>query len=341
MRHIAALSLFIAAMAAAQPPPGYYDPAQGLSGASLREALHGIISPHQVQTNASLWQHFESTDAHPEGHVWDIYSDVPGGTPAYTFTFVADQCGTYSSEGECYNREHTMPQSWYGSAAPMSTDLHHMYPVDAWVNQQRGNWPYGTVSSPNWTSTNGGKRGPCTWPGCSGTVFEPIDAYKGDLARAYFYMMTRYLPNVPFWTSDMFAAGDLSAWAGPMLYAWHLTDPVDDKERDRNNAVFAIQGNRNPYVDEPQWADAIWGPNAGMDTYHADRLDVRLHDGMLRICREGNLRDAYEVRDGLGRLVQQGTLEGACTTAPFHGAPGMHMVVVRGTDALQVGRFVH
>lgn len=324
-----------------QPPEGYYDAAQGLSGQPLREALHTIISPHQVQTNASLWLHFQSTDVHPEGHVWDIYSDVPGGDPAYTFTFTVDQCGTYAGEGDCYNREHTMPQSWYASSQPMSTDLHHMYPVDAWVNQQRGNWPYGTVSAPNWTSTNGGKRGPCTWPGCTGTVFEPIDAFKGDLARAYFYMMTRYLPNVPFWTSDMFAAGDLSSWAGSMLYAWHLADPVDDKERDRNNAVFTIQGNRNPFVDEPQWADAIWGPNASVAEHEVPRLDLRLQDGLLLICKGTDDREPYEVYDATGRRLLQGTLDGACTTTPFAGTRGMHIVAVRSASGPRVGRFVH
>src|SRR5690606_27458199 len=120
-----------------------------------------------------LWQAFGLTDRKPDDTVWDIYSDVPGGTPAYTFSFGVDQCGTYQGEGDCFNREHTFPQSWYNDLPPMNSDLFHIYPTDAWVNQQRGNLAFGTVGSVNWTSTNGGKRGSCNWPGCSGTVFEP------------------------------------------------------------------------------------------------------------------------------------------------------------------------
>ena len=127
------------ALAIAQPPPGYYDPAQGLSGPALRSALAGIIDGHTVLSNADLWSAFETTDDRPDGFVWDIYSDVPGGTPPYLYTFGTDQCGTYNSEGDCYNREHTMPQSWFGGSAPMDTDLHHIMPTDGWVNLQRGN----------------------------------------------------------------------------------------------------------------------------------------------------------------------------------------------------------
>jgi len=70
------------------------------------------------------------------GYVWDMYSDVPGGTPAYYFTFGDDQCGNYSGEGDCYNREHSFPKSWYGDVLPMNTDLFHLYPTDGWVNQK-------------------------------------------------------------------------------------------------------------------------------------------------------------------------------------------------------------
>ncbi|MFN3876576.1 MAG: endonuclease, partial [Flavobacteriales bacterium] len=226
MRHLALLSIVLSSSAAAQPPPGYYDSAQGLTGEALRAALHDIISPHTVLPNSQLWAAFARTDRKPDGTVWDIYSDVPGGTPPYTYQFVADQCGTYNSEGDCFNREHTFPVSWFGDGAPMNTDLHHIYPADAWVNQQRGNWPFGTVSAPNWTSMNGGKRGPCTWPGCAGTVFEPIDAYKGDIARGHLYMLTRYLDVCGAWPAPVLNAGQWQPWAIGLLLAWHQQDPV-------------------------------------------------------------------------------------------------------------------
>ncbi|MDX9752241.1 MAG: endonuclease, partial [Flavobacteriales bacterium] len=168
MRSIVLIGLLHVLAAHAQPPPGYYDPAQGLHGPALRQALHQIIAGHDVLPNSSLWGAFADCDARPDGTVWDIYSDVPGGTPAYVYHFVEDQCGTYTAEGQCFNREHSFPQSWYGDGAPMSTDLFHIYPTDGWVNQQRGNMAYGEVTGPHWTSTNGSRRGPCAWPGCSG-----------------------------------------------------------------------------------------------------------------------------------------------------------------------------
>ena len=91
---------------------------------------------------------------------WDIYSDVPGGSPAYSFQFVTDQCGTYSGEGDCFNREHTFPQSWFNSGMPMSTDVFHIYPADAWVNQKRANWPYAPVNAPTAVDHTAGKTRP-------------------------------------------------------------------------------------------------------------------------------------------------------------------------------------
>ena len=248
-----------------QPPPGYYDATYLLSGPQLKAALYGIISPHTVHTYAQLWDDFEDTDARDDnGKVWDIYSDNPAGAEPYLYTFGTDQCGTYDSEGDCYNREHSVPQSWFNGASPMYTDLHHLYPVDGWVNNKRGELPYGEVGSADWTGQNGTRTGNSVTPGYNNTVCEPIDAYKGDLARTYFYMMTRYMNVVDDWTSDMFVNGDLTIWAENMLLQWHVDDPVSQKEIDRNNAVYAVQNNRNPFIDHPEWAHSIWGPFAGM-----------------------------------------------------------------------------
>ena len=174
--------------------------------------------------------------------MWDLYSDDPSGTPSYTYSFGSDQCGTYSSEGDCYNREHTVPQSWFNGATPMYTDLFQVYPVDGYVNGQRGNHPYGEVGSSSYTSSNGSKVGNCNYPGYSGTVFEPIDDFKGDLARTYFYMMTRYKNNVTGWTSDMFSGDNLSTWAENMLLDWDDLDPVDQKEIDRKQCHIQHPG---------------------------------------------------------------------------------------------------
>ncbi len=248
----------------AQIPPGYYDDAQGLSGQPLRSALHDIIDDHNAQSYSSMWGHFESTDNKGSNTVWDIYSDIPGGTPAYQFQFVADQCGSYGGEGDCFNREHTFPQSWYGSGTPMKSDFFHVYPTDGYVNGQRSNDPYGEVDIPFWTSTNGSMSGPNVSPGYSGNVFEPIDEYKGDLARNYFYMLTRYMDISGSWRSPMLSNGDLSGWATNLLLVWHQNDPVSTKELNRNNAVHDIQDNRNPFIDHPEWVDEIWSNTTGI-----------------------------------------------------------------------------
>lgn len=243
-----------------QIPAGYYDSAIGLTGTALRNKLHDIISAgYSEQSYSSLWTHMQTTDAKPNGKVWDMYSDNPTGTPAYEFTFGADQCGSYNSEGDCYNREHSFPASWFSDGAPMYTDLFHLVPTDGWVNNKRGNFAFGRVGSATWTSTNGSKVGSSNYPGYNNTVFEPIDAYKGDFARSYFYMATRYKDEMPGWTSDMISGGDLSVWAKNLLIEWSNLDTISTKEIDRNNAVYGIQNNRNPYIDHPEYIDSIWG----------------------------------------------------------------------------------
>ncbi|MCQ2262647.1 MAG: endonuclease, partial [Bacteroidales bacterium] len=134
----------------AQVPAGYYNSAVGKSGEELRTALFNIIKNHSAIEYGDLWTAYTSTDVNANGKVWDIYSDIPGGTAEYYFNFGSDKCGNYSQEGDCYNREHTIPQSWFNDAMPMKTDLFHLYPTDGFVNNKRGHWPYGMVSSPTW-----------------------------------------------------------------------------------------------------------------------------------------------------------------------------------------------
>lgn len=243
----------------AQIPNGYYDSASGLNSTELQQALHEIIKNHDASTYGELWSHFQQTDKKANGKVWDIYSDVPGGNPPYQFTFITDQCGNYSQEGDCYNREHSFPSSWFDGNYPMYSDLYQIYPTDGWVNNKRSNFPYGEVGNASWTSLNGSKVGNCNVAGYSGVVFEPIDAYKGDLARMHFYMATRYLGEDGNWPgSESVNGSQMKPWALTMLYEWHQNDPVSQKEINRNNAIYQIQNNRNPFVDHPEFADLIW-----------------------------------------------------------------------------------
>lgn len=243
----------------AQIPPGYYNSAAGLSGSPLKSELHNIIKNHNTVSYSSLWNHFQTTDKKPNGKVWDMYSDLPSGTPPYEFTFVSDQCGSYGTEADCFNREHSWPQSWFSSATVPSSDLFHIYPTDGYVNNRRSNYPYGNVSVATWTSLNGSKLGLSSDAGYSSTVFEPIDEYKGDLARSFFYMSTRYLNEDASWsTSGATNKSVILPWEVNVLLQWHHQDTVSVKEIARNNTVYGIQNNRNPYIDKPQWVDSIW-----------------------------------------------------------------------------------
>lgn len=244
----------------AQIPAGYYNSAAGLSGNALKTALHNIIKNHTSISYNSLWTAYKKTDVKSNGKVWDIYSDVPSGTPPYQFNFSNDQCGTYSTEGDCYNREHSWPQSWFNSVSGPVSDLFHIYPTDGKVNGMRNNYPYGHVGTTNWTSLNGGKLGLCTDPGFGQTVFEPIDAYKGDIARSYFYMSTRYYTEDGGWTSSVATnKSNILPWELNVLLQWHHQDPVSAKEIARNDSIYyRFQHNRNPFIDHPEWADSIW-----------------------------------------------------------------------------------
>ncbi len=257
------LFISISFFSLAQAPNGYYDEANGLAGAELKTALSSIIDGHTVISYDGLWTAFKFTDKKPNGKVWDMYSDVPGGTPAYEYTFGSDQCGNYSGEGSCYNGEHSFPKSWFDGGKPMYSDMFHLVPTDGYVNGQRGNFPFGEVGSATWTSTNGSKKGTSSYPGYSGTVFEPIDEYKGDFARGYFYMATRYESKISGWNSPMLNGTSYPAyteWAVNLLMDWHEQDPVSQKEIDRNNKIYSdYQHNRNPFIDHPEYVNLIWG----------------------------------------------------------------------------------
>jgi hypothetical protein len=239
-------------------PAGYYDSAVGLHGYALLVALHNIIKGHTSLSYSFTATAFQHTDKRPDGNVWDVYSDVPGGTPPYEFAF--GPLGSGGSEGIAYNREHSFPQSWFGgSVLPMYSDLWIIYPTDSKVNSERGNYPYGQVGTATWTSLNGTKLGNCVSPGYSGTCFEPIDGYKGDLSRSQFYVATRYFNEDASWPGGASTnKSQLLPWAADQYRQWSLADPVSWKERVRNAAIAEYQHNRNPFVDHPEFVSAIY-----------------------------------------------------------------------------------
>lgn len=237
----------------------YYQNANGKKGAALKTALSGIISSHKTIPYSNLNDYYPKTDARADGKLWDMYSNITN----YSFS----STGGNSKEGAGWNKEHSIPQSWFGEASPMKSDIMHVIPTDAYVNGMRSNDPFGETDNPKKISANGfSKQGTCSVEGYSGTCFEPNDEYKGDFARIYFYMATCYENRMSLFTQsngkycfDGNQYPSFKPWFLNMLLRWAKNDPVSQKEIDRNKAVYDCQGNRNPFVDYPELEQYIWG----------------------------------------------------------------------------------
>ncbi|WP_299116632.1 endonuclease [uncultured Winogradskyella sp.] len=295
MKHIYILLLTIltTSLGFAQIPAGYYDHATG-TGYTLKTQLKRIINDiddpeinntieeeHDQQTYNSL-DPFNATyerdfyyEVNGDNTILDMYSENPNGSDPYNYTPVTDECGNFNSEGDCYNKEHVIPQSVFNSQLPMYSDAHHLIPTDGRVNGFRSNFPFGRVNDSQLVNQsgisnptqNGSKLGNNLnsgySAGYSATVFEPIDEFKGDIARIYFYFVTRYEDQIASWDAyPMFDGSSDKAIADPflnILITWHQNDPVSQKEIDRNNNIYYNhQNNRNPFVDNPQYVDLIW-----------------------------------------------------------------------------------
>ena len=247
-------------------PEGYYNDVNGKgSAASILDALCGIIDGHTVIPYKGLEPYYEKTDFYADT-LWDMYSTC-------RFT-MAEANKPQSAVCDGWNKEHVVCQSWLGSG-PMDSDLFNVYPTDARVNNLRSNFPYGEVSGANGTGITKdndhhalGKKGSNTFSGYSGTAFEPHDNYKGDFARTFMYMVARYRNNILNSSTEgkvMYVSGktDFTTYAKNLLMKWHRADPVSQKEIDRNQAVYGIQKNRNPFIDYPELAEYIWGNKVG------------------------------------------------------------------------------
>ncbi|MGL2993460.1 endonuclease [Flavobacterium sp. TSSA_36] len=257
------LVLFSASFA--QAPAGYYTTATG-TGYTLKTQLYNIIKDHTVVDYAGLYVTYQTSDIdnffENDGSVLDMYSENPAGTDPYNYSIAATQrCGNYTNEGDCYNREHIIPQSVFNELSPMVSDAHFITPTDGKVNGIRSNYPHSVVVTPSQTTLNGSKLGTSTTVGYSGLVFEPIDEFKGDIARMYFYFATRYENTVASYNYAMFNNTSNQVFTTAFLnqlLAWHNQDPVSAREIARNNAIYARQNNRNPFIDNPTYVTEIW-----------------------------------------------------------------------------------
>lgn len=267
----AVLFLFLS-VALAQAPSGYYSSATG-TGYTLKTQLYNVIKGHTDQGYAGLWTTYATSDRDHQNEndntIFDLYSENQNGADPYNYVLTANQCGTYSVEGDCYNREHVIPQSTFNSAAPMVSDAHFIPPTDGKVNGIRSSFPHGNVATASTTTRNGSKLGTSAVSGYTGTVFEPAPAFKGDIARMYFYFATRYENTVAGYPFAMFNGSSNQVFTTAflnILLSWHANDPVSAREIERNNAIYARQGNRNPFIDNPSYVAAIWGGTTGGGT---------------------------------------------------------------------------
>lgn len=279
-------------VALADIPSGYYTSLNGkMGGATLKTAVYNIISHHtSVSSYSDLPKYFMKTDVYPDGRRWwDMYSNQTFYLPSFTGM----------------NREHSVPKSWWGgnSDTQAYTDLNHLYPSEMKANSAKSNFPLGVVDMTQTVKFNNSvsKVGyAVTGQGGGATsVFEPADEYKGDFARTYFYMVTRY-QNLTWKYTYMFqnnAYPTLNAWSQELLLKWHREDPVSQKEIDRNEQVYLVQNNRNPFIDFPSLAEYIWGNKVG-ELFYPEVSDTPTGEPNLITPTQGMTLDFGQVAIG-------------------------------------------
>ena len=257
MKYLAGAALLACSLSAsAEAPAGYYDNLEGLSGVTLKKAVKSAASRHTVISYGDdSWSVFLESDTRIVGSQrcwWDMYSNN---------NVAAPNAGSHGG----LNIEHGVPNSWWGKTKNDAyKDLFHLNPSNADANSRKGNYPLGEIATQTWSNGVTFIGRPTSTTGDDAQyVFEPADEYKGDFARAYFYMFTIY-DNIS-WTSSwdwMYNTSSdltLKPWAYEMLLRWAKEDPVSQKEIDRNEAIYKHQKNRNPFIDYPELAEHIWG----------------------------------------------------------------------------------
>jgi len=331
MKKITLLLLLITITAQAQIPFEYYDYANGATGYDLKTRLKRIIDNntdnaqisttqylHNPQSYGALWTLYPNSDDRVDGKVWDMYSNCD-----FTFGTVASGGNQDNGTGgntECvlYNREHSFPRSWFGGSTslPIYSDPFHVIPTDKKVNADRGNLAYGEVNtSLSHTTPGNALKGTSSITGPTGSVFEPHNDYKGDIARGYFYIATRYESEIAAWEAndtdgDSMLDGSsnkvFEQWALDMLYSWHIADPVSQKEIDRNESIYAHQNNRNPFIDHPEWVNEIWGSVLAVEDYVASDFNIHpnpTYSNTVYINKGNNNIKLLELYSISGKLI--------------------------------------
>ena len=328
----------------AQIPAGYYTAAVGKTDAALKTQLSSIISTGTANVGYDgLYNVYPTSDLTADGKVWDMYSTC-------TWTHGVAKCGNYSNVCDCYNREHSIPQSWFNSASPMVSDAHHIYPTDGKVNGQRSNYPHGECAGGTTLPGGKGRLGSSTFAEYSGTVFEPADEYKGDFARTYFYFTTRYMNTSVTSGGGVFGStfGALNTWCIDLYLKWSRQDPVSKKELDRNNAVAVFQHNRNPFIDHPELAEYIWGTHKGEPwslTAGVDQLKIEFSISPNPVQNELTVRTEeenldYSIFNLNGQLLTENTLNISKTIPVSKFKNGMYILQLKSGNRKSIQKFI-
>ncbi|MBL1212363.1 MAG: T9SS type A sorting domain-containing protein [Ignavibacteriae bacterium] len=236
-------------------PPGYYSGTENLTGEELKSALHAIIRNHIRRSYSQVREDLKTTDEDPNNSSNVLLLYTGWSSPKSNFGGGVDN----------WNREHVWPKShgFPNEGDTAYTDIHHLRPTDVTVNSARGNLDF----------DNGGIEVPEA-PGnyFDGDSWEPRDAVKGDVARMVFYMSTRYEQTGNYDLELTNFAGTTGPFLGvdSTLIEWHNGDPVDTFEINRHEKIYAIQGNRNPFVDHPEFVAKIWGDTSSTPDPTAD-----------------------------------------------------------------------
>ena len=331
-RFIVTVAICVFAFTAfADIPSGYYRSLNGKSDADLKTAIHKLLYDHTlVSSYNALPTYFRKTDVYNDGtnRWWDMYSNQNFYLPSFSGL----------------NREHSFPKSWWGGSAetPAYVDLNHLFPSEIKANSAKSNYPLGEVATAAFDNGCSKVGSPVTGQGGGASkVFEPDDRYKGDLARAYFYMVCCY-QNLNWKYTYMVQQNTyptLNAWAINLLLKWHREDPPSEKEYNRNEEVYKIQNNRNPFIDYPDLAEYIWGNKKGQLFYESNSGEP-VGDPILITPVQGMTLDFGQVAIGkstTARLLFRGeNLTGSVSLALSTGNKAMFSIPTKSISTSKI-----
>jgi len=307
-----------------QIPDGYYSAAEGLRGEALQAALYSVVKGHTEfpysSSGTDTWDILKESDRDPD-NVENVILFYTG------WSVNANQ--EYNNENG-WNREHVWAKSRgdFGTSPGPGTDTHHLRPSDITVNFARNNRWFDSCTIPY---VDEGLETGC-FTSVSSWVWQPRAEVKGDVARMIFYMATRYegengepdLQVIDYLPTDDYTKDPVHAKLSTLL-VWHQEDSVDAFEQNRNEVVYSYQGNRNPFIDHPEYVNKIWGPVPALGVERITHEPVALYPNpagdMLNIDLEKSGSYTLEICSINGNLLFSKPFKGKSYQANLSSLP--------------------